>query len=280
MTFFKVWRCDLKNGFVREYKKFLWAFIIFIVMCFDFYLRAPSLRELMFGAETTFGDYLTFTFLGISEYRPGGAEPFRFPQVWMLIFLLILYIVLYYPYKDLMGFGRQVLMNSHSRFMWWMSKVLWLVATVGSYFLLFYAVFYIFCQLAGVSMSLRVSEYLIFQYVPPTHVQPEVGSFLTVELLVMPFLLTVALGLLQMTLSLIIRPFFSYCVSIAVLLVSAYYLNPFMLGNYTMMVRSSKIVTNGVHWETGLLYIGLLIVISFVSGLLIFRRYDILNKDA
>ena len=102
---------------------------------------------------------------------------------------------------------------------------------------------------------------------------------MNLELFLLPFLLITSVGLMQMFLSLIIRPLYSYCVSVTVMLASTYYLNFLMLGNYAMMLRSSRVVTNGVYVFTGLVYILILAIVSIISGLLLFRRYDILNKE-
>lgn len=276
--FSKVLRYDLKNGLLQEYKRYLWIVFVFAVMWLDYFLRSPAFRAMIPDADTTLGDYYAFTFLGMVEYIPAKGQPFRFPAIWMLILLLVLYIVLYYPYKDLMGFGRHVLVNARTRAAWWLSKCFWVILGVLIYFALYYAVIFLLCLLAGVTLSLTVSTSIFYAYVPPQLMAGQFAEQFLVELLVMPVLLAATLGLVQLTLSLIIKPFFSYCVSVAVLLVSAYYASPFLIGNYAMLLRSQRVVNNGVAWRSGI-YMQLgIILFSVLLGLVIFRNFDVVDK--
>lgn len=244
--YINAFRCDLKNGFVREYKKFILAAGLFVALCVDFFLRSESMRKPMNADTSTLGDYLMYVFAGIAEFRPEKGDPFQFPALWMLVMLLILYIVLYYPYKDLMGYGKQVLISTRSRTVWWLSKCGWLVTNALCYFALLYAVVFLFCALIGVPLSLHTSEYFFLYYITSETRVLNFPQTMNLVLLVMPWLLVMAVGLLQMLLSLFIRPLYSYCVSVALLLASTYYLNPFLLGNYAMILRSNRVVTNGV----------------------------------
>ena len=110
--FFKVLRYDLLNGTLKSAKKYLIALLVFLVAAFDFTLRAPGLRNNLNVEMSTLGDYLMYIFYGMNEYEIGSPEPFRFPALWMLIVLFALYIVLYYPYNDIYGYGKQVLVNA------------------------------------------------------------------------------------------------------------------------------------------------------------------------
>ena len=62
-------------------------------------------------------------------------------------------------------------------------------------------------------------------------------------------------------------------------MLSAYYINPLLLGNYAMSQRNDLLIDNGVNTKTGIVFSLALLVLSCVVGLFIFRRYDILNKE-
>lgn len=61
------------------------------------------------GAEKTYGDLLFYIFGGMEEYIIDSGNPFHYPELWILITLFISYRILYYPYKDLMGVGINLL---------------------------------------------------------------------------------------------------------------------------------------------------------------------------
>lgn len=279
MMFFKVLRYDLQNGTLKAFRKFLLAIAIFLISALDFSLRAPSMQARLNAAHATLGDYFAYVNFGMREYVVGSPEPFRFPALWMLFLLFALYMVLYYPYNDLYGYGKQVLVNARSRTSWWFAKCAWLIVSQIIYFALFFLTVTLFAKARGAVMTLEVSEYIFVYNIPPTDLQfPLPGSF-NVELLLFPFLLVVALGLLQLLLSLVIRPILSYVVSIALLIASAYYVSPFMVGNYAMLARSNQVVLHGVDSTMGIIYLAGIAVFSMVVGWLYFYRFDILSNE-
>lgn len=277
--FFKVLKYDVKNGFVKEYKKFVIAFFVFLVVCIDFYFRSRTMCVQFNETHSTFSDYIFYIFKGIKEFKAEEKQPFEFPALWMLVMLLILYIVLYYPYKDLMGYGKQVLINSRSRGMWWLSKCGWLIICVTVYFVLLYTTVFLFCAVMKVPLSLNISEYMFSFYTPPQDAVNEFPLQRNPELFLMPLLLVISTGILQMFLSLIIRPLYSYCCSVALMLLSAYYLTPLFPGNYAMLLRNNGVVKNGVNTFTGVVLLLLVALLSAIGGYLIFQHYDILNKE-
>ena len=101
---------------------------------------------------------------------------------------------------------------------------------------------------------------------------------LSLEILVLPPLVMIAVNLMQMTLSLFVRPIYSYIITGVLLLASTYYQSPFLIGNYAMPIRSSRMVENGVNPIYGVLFSVGIAIISYLVGLLYFKRYDILRK--
>lgn len=98
------------------------------------------------------------------------------------------------------------------------------------------------------------------------------------NLLLMPFLFTVSMSLLQMTLCLFVKPTVSYVFSVVVCILSAYYLNPVIIGNYAMALRSNQLVSNGVDINIGIICMVILGLFSVVIGMLRFKKYSILTK--
>jgi hypothetical protein len=277
--FFKVLRYDLLNGTLKSAKKYLLAILIFIIAALDFTLRAPGLRRNLNAEVSTVGDYLMYLFYGMNEYEIGSPEPFRFPALWMLVVLFALYIVLYYPYNDLYGYGKQVLVNAGSRSAWWLSKCAWVVSTVLIYFLLLFSTIFIYAKAEGTSMSLNISKYMYMTFLPAAELKETLPTNLNAEIILMPFLLVLALGLLQLFMSLLVRPILSYSLSIALLVISAYYVHPCFLGNYAMIARSDKLIETGVNNTVGIYYLLGIIVISIILGWIYFYKFDILSNE-
>ncbi len=281
MIFFKLCKYDLKNGMLREGLKYLISLVLFLGFCIGFvFTKGSNLTT------RTFGDFLFYITAGMEEYIPMPGNVFMFPALWMLLMLVPLYITLYYPFKDLTEYGKNVLVNSKSRSAWWLSKCVWAVTSVFLYFLLLWVVIALFCLCGGGTLSLGVSKSLIYRLIP----EPAESVFalsgemiisekLTLQMFLMPVLIVSALSILQMTASLWIKPFFSFCIGAGALTLSAYYLHPAFLGNYAMSQRNSLLIQNGVQSEIGILFSAVLLLLSCAVGLCAFRRYDILNKE-
>ena len=266
---------------LREGLKYLISLVLFLGFCIGFVCTKG--RNLM---TRTFGDFLFYMTAGMEEYVPMPGNVFMFPALWMLLMLVPLYITLYYPFKDLTEYGKNVLVNSKSRSAWWLSKCVWAVASVFLYFLLLWGVIALFCLCGGGTLSLGVSKSLIYKLIPmPVENvyafsgEMIVSGKLTLQMFLMPVFIVSAFSILQMTASLWIKPFFSFCISAGVLVLSAYYLHPAFLGNYAMSQRNSILIQNGVDCQIGIVFSVVLLLISCVVGLCAFRRYDILNKE-
>ena len=161
--------------------------------------------------------------------------------------------------------------------MWWISKCIWNILSVVVFFLMAWVVFALGCLVSGGSLSMTLSPdifaacNLVLSYEAPAALIPQT--------LLLPMLVMMGLNLLQMTLSLFLKPFYSFMVTTAILFLSTYYLSPFCIGNYAMPLRSHLLLANGVGLNTGLLISGILIVVSIIAGGLIFRKRDILKGE-
>ncbi len=89
----------------------------------------------------------------------------------------------------------------------------------------------------------------------------------------------VALALLQLLLSLLIKPLFSYFLLVGYFFAGAYFQYPALFSNYAMPARNALLVTTGLDM-TGGVVIGLWIsVLSVIIGYYVFKNRDILDSD-
>ena len=118
--FFKILKYDLKNTIIKKYKNYILTFFVFCWFLLDAYMRIFYSDIPIKNVTVT--EIVMFIFNGMKEFVPGSEEPFSFPIMWMVIFVLLLFFTLYYPYNDIMGYGKNVLIASTSRTVWWLSK--------------------------------------------------------------------------------------------------------------------------------------------------------------
>lgn len=279
--FFKILKYDLKNTIIKKYKNYILTFFVFCWFLLDAYMRIFYSDIPIKNVTVT--EIVMFIFNGMKEYIPGGEESFAFPMMWMVIFVLLLFFTLYYPYNDIMGYGKNVLIASTSRTVWWLSKCVTTICICIVYFFTAAMSILIFAFAFGLKFELTVKPEVfatLLRYGIPEgfNLSPE-PLYMVLTVFVLPFIFAIAMCLFQMLLTLIIRPFASIIVVTAIFMVSAYYVSPFMIGNYAMTQRSICFVSNGVDPVVGVIIMASIIVFSIVVSTVLFNRYEILEKE-
>lgn len=276
--FCKCLKYDLKCGLLKEYKKYIVAIGLFLIIGFDFFIKMSDI-------EITVPDYLFYLFFGMEEYVPSPGNKFRFPALWVAVILYVSYITLYYPYKDLNGYGKNILLNTQSKKTWYLSKCMWVTVSTITYFLIGLVVLSLFAIISGAEITADVSSKVVIKFIP--FITTEQNLFyndamyykVTILHFVLPVIICVMNNLLQLFLSLFIKPFFSFIFTVSYTIASAYYLKSFMLGNYAMIARSNIFIDNGVNFTDGLIISLGVILVVIISGTVLFSKQDILNKE-
>lgn len=282
MTFIKFVRFDIINGVIKRWRQFL------LTMLFSFLagiLHFLSLRvyELVhpdyLELHPFIGDFLITIFGGCSSnaIQETGIR-FQVPFLWMAYVCWMMFLVLRYPLEELNGIGKHQLILSGRRSSWWFSKCTWIcIETAVSFFSVCLGV-----SLAGQIVNAKWSFFV------NSYMADELG-FSRADLLNSPWNITgllasnlcvlIAIGILQMLLSLYIKPMYAYLLMVAYLLSSTYFDGSLFLGNYMMGARSGCLLENGYDFGVGCivsLWFGSLVSIV---GWCCFEKYDILGRD-
>lgn len=276
--FYKCLKYDLKCGLLKEHKKYIVAIGLFIIIGFDFFIKMSDI-------EITVLDYFFYLFFGMEEYVPTPGNKFRFPALWVAVILYVSYITLYYPYKDLNGYGKNILLNTQSKKTWYLSKCMWVTVSTISYFLIGCIVLSLFSIISGAEITADVSSNAVIKLIPFITTEQNLfyndAMYYKVTLLhfILPVVICVMNNLFQLFLSLFLKPFFSFIFTVSYTIASAYYLKSFMLGNYAMIARSNIFINNGVDFAKGLIISLCVILVVIISGAVLFSKQDILNKE-
>jgi hypothetical protein len=272
MKYIKILLFDIKNGIFRN-KFFLLSVIILpCFFCFDF-LNITKFTEIN---DRSFADFWIFIYGGMEEYIPTG--PFMIPALWIIFFSTIFFGALNYPYNDLFGYGKQILLRTRGRVLWWLSKCGWNIIYTVIFHGMVLLVICIFTALSGSNFNLDLNtEFLMIQF----KLQPYeiVSSEIKLPLLVFisPIIVSIAINLFQMTVSLFVKPIFGFLCTSVILVSSSFMMSNFMLGNFGMAVRSNLIAVRGLDFEKGVQISLILAGLSIIVGSLRFWKYDIIN---
>lgn len=267
---------DLAEGFWSLWRWYIGAVALFAVMSASLVLQALTLGMPL--ASLSVGDFLLYYFAGTSQFFAFGGDPFRLPVMWAFVCLFALYLVLWYPYRDLLGFGRAAVVVGGSRWRWWFAKCVWVVVAIAVFCLCAFVVASTSSLLVGGCISLTVSEEMPFllglresQLAEPPY---SIGSSIAVA-----FASLAALALFQLLLSLVTGPVISFACSISIIFLSAFYFDPLLIGNSMMLARSDCLMEGGISVFAGACIASSLAGASILAGGLLFSWMDITDKE-
>ena len=269
---------DVRQGLGRAWAKFLVAGVLFGVFAAVYLVQAGNiLRAGEVHEQTTLGDLLLYIYQGMPVYTAASGEAFTVPAMWLIVNLYIAFIVVIYPYNDLLGVGHQVLIRAGRRWQWWLSKCAWNVCCVALYYGIGYAVILLSALIGGAEMRMKLTESgAVLANVGIAWANPVKFSW---AVFLLPALSSLALCLLQMTLSMFVKPVISYMVTAGVLVASAFFATPLLPGNHSMLVRSEALMPGGIALHPAALVDVVIIAAAVAAGIWRFRKYDILDRS-
>lgn len=248
---------DIRVGL--EWKFYLCLFLIFLFLGGSVCLAGREMGIMELG----FMDYLVKIFEGIEEFqRMDRIASFYIPKEWLLAQFPFLLYIAKYPKRDWDQRGMQMVLRSQSRVLWWLSKCIWLMVSAMLYYVVFYFAIAVVTMVGGGNLNLQIRDVWEIGFGGMSR-QEEVRI-----LLLMPWLCSIAIGILQMLLSFILSPVIALCISIAYLVLSVAVEKSWILGNYTMLIRSHEYdVMKGVRSGVGVVISVCIICFGILTGM-------------
>lgn len=291
MIFFRMIQYDFRQN---ARKNLIRCLIAAAVSAFFFFCFSLDALHIFWTGETLEENLESFQNLKLSLcdsllYLTGGmlpvsfsalADSFQFPVRWLFPHMLVLYFSLNYARNDLTCGGIQVITRTNNKSTWWLSKCVWDIITVLLYFAVEMAVWLLLASISGESGFTSLNHTLFegfFNESPPDR-NALAREYLFV-LCFLPMAVCISISLLQMTLTLYMKPIFAYLIIVVYYVAGIYYSSPLFLSNYALSVRSSVIGIYNFRPETGLYLCTALGVASVAIGAIRIHRMDFLSFD-
>lgn len=291
MKFFRL----IKYDFIQNCRKtwVRWGIVCGVSLILFLYFFMDVLH-IFWGGGTLTENLNVFQKQGISIcdsllYLTGGMLPisfvsltdsFQFPIRWLFPYLLVLFFTLDYARNDLTHGGIQVLTRTQNRTLWWISKCIWNTITVLSCFVVELIVWFLLTSLV-VKMEVFSLNNILFEGIFNANL-PEQGTFKWEYIgtfCLLPVMVCVSISLVQMTLTLYIKPVFAYITSMIYYIVGIYYVTPLLLSNYALSVRSSTIGLYNFRPQTGIFLCVVSGMIAVSVGVVHLYRMDLLSRN-
>ena len=228
----------------------------------------------------SFGDVLITQMGGILPIVFTTLEDsFEFPIKWLAPHILVLYFTLNYVTEDLTHCGIQTLTRAKSKRVWWYSKCIWNGATVVSCFFIGFLTLYLLSAITGKGTDFTLNP-SVFKSYEGEYLPEQTATALEYfcALCVMPCVVCITVSIMQMALSLFVRPAFAYIASCAYYIAGAYYAHPLLISNYAMPIRSATIGFYNFYFRSGMLICLAMSGIALVCGAVRMEKMDLINN--
>jgi len=264
---------DMKIILSFQHKRHLIFIIIIVFLFMLFHRKVNGYTAILEDDGIGFWDYLIYIFCGKNKMNNlTQLDIFDMPVEWLLIHSYILLAVGTYPKVEYGERGYQFLLRAGNKWCWWISKGFYIITDVMLYYFSIMLVALVFSILNGTSIN-NINKDILY------YVFGIDGSKLTMNdivrsTVIMPLLIIIALCITLMFISFVVNIMISVIILLAYLSVSAYWCSKWLLGNYTMVLR-----TDEVPFVAGVLIACGITVIFFLWGYLYFNQMDMIGKQ-
>ncbi len=221
IMFFQL-KYDCVHGILYQWKKFVLLAVVYAVLIIDFIIRCSN-RGL--AGTYSIGDIVLWLFKGTKEFDIAANNILDIPTAYILPNILIAFIVGNYPFKDLNGFGTAVLVRTRKKMVWWLSKCVWCILSIVTAYTILIAELLLLVLVQKIFLLFRlcrfVRKYQAFDKVLIEHS----ANFndIAIYMLIGGVLTSIAISMLQVSLSQILSPIIGY-ISVVALLIAGVFL--------------------------------------------------------
>lgn len=267
---------DMRCGLLR--RRYLITVIIFLLPC----LTSHSFFETI-GEKGTYADYLLYCFKGSVPLVALAEEmEFRLPVFWILAIGGCLLINLDYLLNDLTNSGHQIIIRCQNRDDWFISKCFWNISSCVLYFGLALLTILVYTLLQDGELTFTNTPeitVMLFYEALTDPVQLSVKDTIVCAI-VSPLLTIIAYSLVEMLISLLIKPTIAFLTCIILLITSVYWDLPYLIGNGAMVIRSRYLIDDGIDPTISIAVTLTVIIVSILLGVYYFNRTDIIGVEA
>jgi hypothetical protein len=251
--------------------KWIFAAIIQLFLC----IRSFGEVSFYSGAYDLLSELLP-VMGGAREYVLSADSSFQLPAYWFLFHVYLFFLIGFYPVSELYLGNGQALIRTRSRKIWIVSKLFSIFLNITLYYGCFLLLLLIGNLLHGGEIIPRngiigLGGIAIFN---------KSISDLFVAFILLPLLVSVALGVIQILMSLFLDPVLSFMAVVGYLIASVFWMNPLLIGNFSMLYRQDWISGKAtIDITTGTVLCFVLTVVALILGVIMFQRKDILPAE-
>ncbi len=284
MNVYKILNCDIKEGIFKN-KRFIIVPFLFAFECIYADIKIGAYKSYFkIQGEITFWELISEIFHGcdpISNSRNADIK-IELPYFWIAFFVFAIFMSFDYMRDDLSNFGIQIISRTGNRRKWWFSKCIWCVLSGIWFYIIFILIAMIYSLLNNYNLSfpenfqlinLLANRSVIYSFIGVN----EASTFQIINIILAPMFVICTLNILQMTISLFVKPMFSYLIVLGVLMLGVISDKVYAFSRYSMITFSGLFYEDGYNLMAGFLTCFILIMITTLTGYIYIKKYNILS---
>lgn len=273
---------DIKRFLIHNrYRMILCVIIVFSLMAV-FYMHTGVISSVKNKEiQPSACDYILYMTRGVCHVTEENIKRLEIPYVWISLCVMCSLMVLDYLYNDMRGIGRNVLVYSRKKNLWWFSKCVTTVIAITIVYMIIWIMSLVFTvvskgSMTGVHTDLFITMYSINTSLLPSDMLDYSQTAICLYVVLYPWFISVCIGLVQVMLSLYTGPVISFVIILIMNTLAVFSNNILLFGNWTMAERCSILAEDGLDIYVMLVMAVILAVVSVMAGWHKFKKKDIL----
>jgi hypothetical protein len=219
-------------------------------------------------------DFFMNVFAGCDPFDPEANKGVDIPITWFSFNVLPYLFVGLYITNDLQTSADTFILRVKSRYLWWLSKIVWCVVSSTLYYLLFFVISTAFTLFSG-NFSLTQNSLITEEFLElSTYGKSMTEIFISSVLL--PWMITTCHMTFDAIISITFGPVVAFLMIVCFMTTSVFYCSEFLPFNFSMLIRTDFCAINNISIYTELEVAFLIIVICLFLGLPINKRKNII----
>lgn len=231
--------------------------------------------------EITIVDIILYLFKGMKKYIPSEKNPFIIDWQYMLWNILLSVLIGQYASKIGRDNDLLVLVKSKSKGKWYFSKIWWCLITILFYFFLIFLGIIIGMVISGVFFS-NIQIKFDITYNESLYKSMYSNMYSAYSLLARFFVLNVlsyvCIYIPQMIITVFTNTFLGYVYIVSILIISAFYANWYLIGNYQMLYRYEELYLFNQNFIWSIILVILVVFIVCIVGRYLIEKNDLLKR--
>lgn len=269
MNFYKLLHYDFRRGFLERVG-------VMLGLCLLFWLIVQEAYESLCvtgGVYTQVGCFdLLYTILrGIPPFVLDKSESFIFPADWMLFSVTVLFWGMSYAQGDVKKLGKHLIVKS-GRMKYRISKWICNLGQVFFGYLLLVVVIILYSLYKKIPVHIGINVKDVMQITQEFGVIENQTYW---EIMLLNLFVIYTFSQIQMMVSLMKGSVCGVVVTISLLMLSAYYTNPYFLGSYTMGLKVQTFLLEGHPLTEVWIGNGIVLLLVLSADMCYWRKCDV-----